>query len=194
MQSDTVQNLVSNPPFSSGVTLKYVRLQDLTPGLTGPNPAPKIFTYRYKAGIPTSFQWVWHAGGNALGVIARRVVCGATCMESDEPLRRHRRSEHGRHRLSLPGLEPGSDAHGEFNAWCERGVQDLMRSYRGYAAISYQDTLYRRTYHSLQTSYTRRMKQGLQTGLSWTGAFRTRARRTSSHAISTRRTPGLAAG
>ena len=58
MQSDTVQNLVSDPPFSKGVTLKYVRLQDLTPGLTGPSPAPKIFTYRYEAGIPTSFQWV----------------------------------------------------------------------------------------------------------------------------------------
>ena len=169
MQSDTVQNLVSNPPFSSGVTLKYVRLQDLTPGLTGPNPAPKIFTYRYKAGIPTSFQWVvgtqvempwassldvsyvgqhaWNQMNPYVGIADLNTVdIGSAFLASNQDPTRTASST------------PGANAV----------VQDLMRSYRGYAAISYQDTLYRRTYHSLQTSYTRRMKQGLQTGLSWT--------------------------
>jgi len=45
---------------------------------------------------------------------------------------------------------------------------DLMRSYRGYAAIPYQDDVYWRTYHSLQTSFTRRMVKGVQAGVSWT--------------------------
>ena len=54
---DSVQNLVSNPPFSTGITLRAVRLQDLSAAQGGPVPASQIFAYRYDDGLPTSFQW-----------------------------------------------------------------------------------------------------------------------------------------
>jgi len=169
MQSDTVQNLVSDPPFSKGVTLKYVRLQDLTPGQTGPSPAPKIFTYRYEAGIPTSFQWVvgtqlalpwsssldlsyvgqhaWNQMNPYVGIADLNAVdIGAAFLTQNQD----------RTRTANP--TPGQNAL----------VQDLMRGYRGYAAMSFQDAFYERTYHSLQGSFSRRMAKGVQAGLSWT--------------------------
>ena len=54
---DSVQNLVSNPPFSRGITLRAVRVQDLAASQGGPVPASQIFAYRYDDGLPTSFQW-----------------------------------------------------------------------------------------------------------------------------------------
>jgi hypothetical protein len=169
MQSDTVQNLVSDPPFSKGVTLKYVRLQDLTPGLTGPSPAPKIFTYRYKAGIPTSFQWVvgtqvalpwqssvdisyvgqhaWNQMNPYVGIADMNTVdIGAAFLPANQDPTRAASST------------PGATAV----------TTDLLRAYRGYGAISFQDTLYWRTYHSIQGSFTRRMSKGIQAGVSWT--------------------------
>src|SRR4029434_8269480 len=52
-----VQNLVSNPPFSRGVTLRGIRLQDLAAAQGGPTPATQIFAYQYSDGRPSSFQW-----------------------------------------------------------------------------------------------------------------------------------------
>ena len=169
MQSDTVQNLVSDPPFSKGVTLKYVRLQDLTPGQTGPSPAPKIFTYKYEAGIPTSFQWVlgtqvtlpwassvdvsyvgqhgWNQMNPYAGIADMNAIdIGAAFQAANQDPTR------------AASTVPGQNAL----------VTDLMRGYRGYGSISYQDTLYWRTYHSIQTSFTRRMSRGIQAGVSWT--------------------------
>jgi hypothetical protein len=170
MQSDTVQNLVSDPPFSKGVTLKYVRLQDITPGQTGPSPAPKIFTYKYKAGIPTSFQWVlgtqvaldrlassvdlsyvgqhaWNQMNPYVGIADENAIdIGSAFLPANQDPTRAASST------------PGANAV----------TNDLMRAYRGYGSISYQDTLYSRTYHSLQGAFTRRMAKGVQAGVSWT--------------------------
>jgi hypothetical protein len=169
MQSDTVQNLVSDPPFSQGVTLKYVRLQDLTPGQTGPSPAPKIFTYRYQSEIPTSFQWVlgtqlalpwassvdisyvgqhaWNQMNPYVGIADLNAIdIGAAFLPANQDPTR------------AASTTPGQNAL----------TTDLMRSYRGYGSMSFQDTLYWRTYHSLQGSFTRRMVKGVQAGVSWT--------------------------
>ena len=55
--SDSVQNLVSNPPFSNGIILRAVRVQDLATAQGGPVPASQIFAYQYDDGLPSSFQW-----------------------------------------------------------------------------------------------------------------------------------------
>jgi hypothetical protein len=169
MQSDTVQNLVSDPPFSQGVTLKYVRLQDITPGTTGPSPAPKIFLYRYNANIPTSFQWVlgtqvalpwsssldvsyvgqhaWNQMNPYVGIADQNAVdIGSAFLAANQDPTR------------AASTVPGQNAV----------VTDLMRGYRGYGSMSLQDNIYWRTYHSLQTQYTKRMTKGIQAGVSWT--------------------------
>ena len=169
-QSDTVQNLVSDPPFSSGVTLKSVLLQDLASGTTGPAPAPQFFSFKLESGLPTSFQWVvgtqvalpwasssvdvsyvgqhaWNQLNPYVGVANLNAIdIGSAFLASNQD------------RTLAASSTPGATAV----------TGDLMRGYRGYANMPYQDTQYWRTYHSLQTTFTRRMAQGLQAGVSWT--------------------------
>jgi hypothetical protein len=55
--SDSVQNLVSNPPFSQGVILRSLRVSDLAAAASGPLPASQIFAYEYSDKLPSSAQW-----------------------------------------------------------------------------------------------------------------------------------------
>jgi hypothetical protein len=169
-QSDAVQNLVSDPPFSSGVTLKSVRLQDLASGTTGPTPAPQFFSYKLKSGYPASFQWVlgaqvalpwasssldvsyvgqhaWNQLNPYVGVANPNAVdIGAAFLPANQDP------------TLAANSTPGQNAY----------TTDIMRGYRGYARMQYQDVIYWRTYHSLQTTLTRRMTKGFQAGVSWT--------------------------
>jgi hypothetical protein len=169
-QSDTVQNLVSDPPFSTGVTLKSVRLQDLAGGTTGPTPAPQFFSYKLDSGFPTSLQWVvgtqialpwasssldvsyvgqhaWNQLNPYVGVANPNAIdIGSAFLASNQDP------------TLATSSTPGATAV----------TSDLMRGYRGYANIQYQDVIYWRTYHSLQTTFTRRMTKGFQAGVSWT--------------------------
>jgi hypothetical protein len=168
-QSDTVQNLVSDPPYSYGVTLKSVLLQDIASGKTTATPAPQIFAFKLKSGLPTSFQWVmgtqlslpwassldvsyvgqhaWNQLNPYVGVANLNAVdIGAAFLASNQDP------------TVAASTTPGAAAV----------TTDLMRGYRGYGAISYQDTIYWRTYHSLQSSFTKRMAKGVQAGVSWT--------------------------
>jgi hypothetical protein len=170
--SDSVQNLVSNPPFSRGVTLNAIRLQDLASSQNGPAPASQIFAYNYDDGLPSSFQWnggvqlalpfasaldvsyvgqhAWNqqnaTGAGANGQNLNTVDIGAAFLpENQDPTR-------------APTSTPGAAAV----------TPDLMRAMQGYSSILQQQGIFYRTYHSIQTQYTRRFSHGFQGGVSWT--------------------------
>jgi hypothetical protein len=170
--SDSVQNLVSNPPFSRGVTLQAVRVQDLATAASGPLPATQIFAYQYETGLPSSAQWTggvqlalpWasaldvsyvgqHAwnqqnatGAGANGQNVNAVDIGAAFLpDNQDP-------------TLAPSATPGVTAV----------TADLMRGLRGYSNILQQQGQFWRTYHSIQSSFKRRFSQGLQAEVNWT--------------------------
>jgi len=167
--SDNVQNLVSNPPFSRGVTLRALRAQDLASGTSGPLPATQLFSYSYNDGLTSSFQWnvgaqmalpfasaldvsyvgqhAWNQqNGGGAGVNLNTVDIGAAFLPANQDP------------TLTANATPGATAV----------TTDLLRSIRGYAAINQQGGGFYRTYHSVQTQYSRRFRNGVQAGLSWT--------------------------
>jgi hypothetical protein len=170
--SDSVQNLVTNPPFSRAVTLRGVRLQDFATTQSGPAPATQIFAYEYDTGLPSSFQWnaglqmaipfassvdvsyvaqhAWNQlnGTSGTGQNLNTVDLGAAFLpQNQDP--------------TLAASTNGSSAL----------TTDLLRAYRGYGNINQQQDNYWRTYHSIQTSLNRRFTHGLQASFSWTWAL-----------------------
>lgn len=169
---DSVQNLVSNPPYSEGIVLNGVLLRDLNTAAGGPSPSPRLFAFGYDDGLPTSVQWnggvqmalpwstsldVSYVGQHAFnlhsgtglqsgGVNINTVNIGAAFLpENQDPTR-------------APSGTPGAEAL----------PTDLLRGIRGYADIQRQMGMFYRTYHSVQTSLRRRFSNGLSAGLNWT--------------------------
>jgi hypothetical protein len=172
---DSVQNLVSNPPYSTGVTLRAIRLQDIAAN-QGNSSAPvaptQLFAYRYDDGLPSSFQWntgvqmtlpwsssldvayvgqrAWNqqnaTGAGANGQNLNTVDIGAAFLpQNQDP-------------TLAPNATPGANAV----------VADLMRSFRGYGNILQQMGDFWRTYHSIQTTYQRRFRNGVSAEVAWT--------------------------
>jgi hypothetical protein len=170
--SDSVQNLVSNPPFSNGIILKAVRAQDLATTAGGPVPASQIFAYRYDDGLPSSFQWnagvqmalpwsssldvtyvgqhAWNqqnaTGAGANGQNLNAVDFGTAFLpQSQDP-------------TLAPNATPGANAY----------TTDLLRSLRGYSNILQQQGAFWRTYHSIQSAFKRRFSKGVLAEANWT--------------------------
>jgi hypothetical protein len=153
---------VQNPPAYKLVTVRYGELQKLgTGGLTTEGP-PALAVYEYDSKLPSSWQWnagtqvmlpwltsmdvayVGSHGYNLLqGVNLNTVDLGAALLPQNKD-----RS------LTSSGTV-GSDAV----------LQDQMRPYRGYAAITQQWGRGWRTFHSLQLSFQRRFSRGVSFGL-----------------------------
>ena len=172
---DAVQNLVSNPPYSSGVTLRAVRLQDIAASQgnsAAPSAPTQLFAYRYDDGLPTSSQWnvgvqmtlpwassldvsyvgqhAWNqlnaTGAGANGQNLNTVDIGAAFLPQNQDL------------TLAPNATPGANAV----------VSDLMRAFRGYGNILQQQGDFWRTYHSIQTTYQRRFRNGVSAEVAWT--------------------------
>ena len=115
---DSVQNLVSNPPFSTGVTLaggaaaghrgepRHRRARRPDTDLRLP--------LRRRSALVVPVEWR-RADDPAVGVVARRVLCRSARVEPAECHRRWRQRaepEHRRLRRRVPAAESGSDAGG----------------------------------------------------------------------------------
>ena len=172
---DAVQNLVSNPPYSNGVTLRAVRLQDIAASQgnqAAPTAPTQLFAYRYDDGLPTSTQWnvgvqmtlpwsssldvsyvgqhAWNqlnaTGAGANGQNLNTVDIGSAFLpENRDP-------------TLAPNATPGATAV----------VADLMRAFRGYGNILQQRGDFWRTYHSIQSTYQRRFRNGVSAEVAWT--------------------------
>jgi Carboxypeptidase regulatory-like domain len=159
---NSVISMPGNPPASKLVTVRWGQLQSLgSGGLTTQGP-PGLATIEYDAKLPSSTQWSagvqmaipwstmldveWvgqHSFNTVRTVNINATDFGAAFLPQNQ------------NPNTAPTAIPGSAAV----------VNDLMRSYRGYAAINHRMFDGWRTFHSLQLSVNRRFANGIQFGL-----------------------------
>jgi hypothetical protein len=162
-QAQNVYNTVNNPPFSRNVTVRYGQLQDLSSaGLTTEAP-PSLTVWQYDEPLPSSTQWntgvqmtlpfsasldVAYTGQHSFGfpqaTNVNSIDLGSAFLaQSQDP--------------TQTSTTPGAASIAALNP-------DLARYYRGYSTISVQQAIQNRTYHSVQLSLQRRLRNGIAFG------------------------------
>jgi hypothetical protein len=167
---NTVFSIPGNPPIADSQDLRYGTLQTLGQGLALVG-VPALSIFQYNADVPASTQWnagvqmalpwsssldvsyVGNHGFNRLGgfqagssVNLNAVDIGAAFLpENQDP-------------TLGPNAVPGAAAY----------TTNLLRPYRGFSTIAQQTTDFHDMYHSIQTSFNRRFRSGVQFGLNYT--------------------------
>ena len=167
---NTVFSIPGNPPISTSQDLRNGNLQTLGQGLS-PLGVPALSTFQYEAAVPASVQWqagvqmtlpwassldvsyVGNHGYDRLGgfqggssVNQNAVDFGAAYLPQNQDT------------TKAPSTVPGANAL----------TTNLLRPYRGLSTIAQQTTQFHDTYHSIQTSFNRRFRDGLAFGLNYT--------------------------
>ena len=173
------QALVGNPPGGSRIiTVRYGQLQSLGQGgLTTTSP-PVITVFQYDAKLPTSLQFSGGAQVQLPWSTAMDVSYVGLHSWNDQQPWNINSIDLGTAFLSStqdPTLAPSAIAGATSYAATN---PDLVRGYRGYASMASTSRFYEgwRTFHSLQLSFTRRFKDGLQFGFNDTITFSDQAR------------------
>jgi hypothetical protein len=167
---NTVFSIPGNPPIATSVDLRSGQFQNLGQGLSF-LPVPGMQTFQYDAKVPTSAQWeasiqktlpwasvvdisyVGNHGYNRLGafqngasVNLNSIDLGAAYLPQNQDLTRG------------PQTVPGAGAYTQTN---------LLRAYRGLGNIQQQRTVWSDTYHSIQTNFNRRFRNGFSFGVNY---------------------------
>jgi hypothetical protein len=169
---NTVFSIPGNPPISTSQDLRNGQLQTLGTGLSTVG-VPALIVFQYDAQIPSSWQWqggvqfmlpwstaldvsyvgnhgfnrlrAFQGGGNG-SVDLNAVDIGAAFLpQNQDP-------------TLASSTVPGATAY----------TTNLLRPFRGYAAINEQQTRFWDTYHSIQMSVNRRYRNGLAFGTNYT--------------------------
>ncbi len=168
---NTVFSIPGNPPISTSQDLRNGQLQTLGSGLSTAG-VPALIVFQYHAKIPSSWQWQggvqialpWSAAldvayvgnhgfnrlrafqGGANGAVDLNAVdIGAAYLAKNQD----------------PTLGPSAVAGASAYS------TNLLRAYRGYAAINDQETRYWDEYHGLQFSVNRRFRNGFAFGTNY---------------------------
>jgi hypothetical protein len=166
---NTVFSIPLNPPFATSTDLRNSTLQSLGKGLTL-GGVPGLTIFQYDAKIPSSVQWnagvqmalpwsssldvsyVGNHGYNRLGgfqggntVNLNAVDIGAAYLPQNQD------------------LTLGASATPAANSLTD----NLLRPYRGLGVINQNTTQFYDTYHSIQTSFNRRFRNGIQFGVNY---------------------------
>jgi hypothetical protein len=150
----------TNPPYSTSATVFNGQLQTLTGGVSAP---PTLTVYQLDLPLPATWQW---NGGTQVA------LPWATALDVSYVGR------HGYHQLI--GVDINSVDYG---AAYLQGSQDptkksavpgaaaltanFLRPYRGYAAINRQMPVLENTFQSIQSSVTRRFRDGVSFGFNY---------------------------
>jgi hypothetical protein len=161
-QAQNIYNTVNNPPFTRNVVVRYGQLQNLSSAGLTTEATPSLTVWQYDMPLPSSAQW--NAG-------LQMVVPFSTTLDV---------SYTGQHSYNTPVavninaidfgaafLPQYADATQSAQSVATSYVStapDLVRFYRGYGAISQQQTIGWRTYHSIQVAVNRRFKDGFSLG------------------------------
>jgi hypothetical protein len=168
---NTVFSIPGNPPISTSQDLRNGQLQTLGSGLSTAG-VPALIDFQYDAKLPSSWQWQggvqfalpWSAAldvayvgnhgfnrlrafqGGANGAVDLNAVdIGAAYQAKNQDP------------TLGPSAVPGASAY----------TTNLLRAFRGYAAINEQQTRFWDEYHGLQFSINRRMRNGLAFGTNY---------------------------
>jgi hypothetical protein len=166
---NTVFSIPGNPPIATAIDLRSSTFQDLGKGLSF-GAVPGMTTFQYDAKVPGSAQWeagvqktlpwasvvdvsyVGNHGYNRLGafqngnlVNLNAVDFGAAYLQKNQDL------------TLGPQTVPGAGAY----------ATNLLRSYQGLSAIAQNTTAYQDTYHSIQSNFNRRFRNGFSFGVNY---------------------------
>jgi hypothetical protein len=167
---NTVFSIPGNPPIATSIDVRSGQLQNLGSGLAF-GPVPAMVTFQYNAKVPASAQWeagvqktlpwasvvdvsyVGNHGYNRLGgfqggttVNLNAIDFGAAYLPQNQDL------------TLGPQTVPGAGAYANAN---------LLRAYRGLSSIAQNTTDFHDTYHSIQTNFNRRFRNGFSFGVNY---------------------------
>ena len=169
---NTVFNSVANPPVASGLTQQWGRLSDLDASAYTLGPVPTVRVYAYDSRLPADIQWsagvqlalpwtssldVSYVGHHAFDVLGGEQATGAVDLNTIDLGTT----------LSADGQDPTQPAG-------QALPDNLLRPYRGYGNILVQWGRFHRTFHSLQSTVTRRWRGNLSAGATWVYTIRDR--------------------
>ncbi|MEO8075827.1 MAG: hypothetical protein ABI818_05820 [Acidobacteriota bacterium] len=157
-------NMIGNPPVTNTATVRYGQLQTLGNGGLSTLRAPALQANGYNSPLPASAQFnigiqaalpwattvdVSYVGQHSYDTIQtvnlNSIDIGAAFLASSQDP------------TAAPSATPGASSLAATNP-------DLVRSYRGYSAITQRFYNGWRTYHSLQLSLNRRFRNGFSFG------------------------------
>jgi hypothetical protein len=167
---NTVFSIPLNPPAADTVDLRYSQLQTLGKGLVI-GGVPGLNTFQYDAKIPTSVQWnmgvqmalpwsssldisyVGNHGYNLLGAFQGGQTVNLNAIDIGTAyLPEYQDKTKGN--SSVPGQNSLND--------------NLLRPFQGFGVINQNTTDFHDLYHSIQTSFNRRFRNGVQFGVNYT--------------------------
>jgi len=167
---NTVFSIPGSPPIATSTDLRNSTLQTLTQGLAV-GPVPQLVTFQYDAKVPASLQW--QAG-------IQKTLPWASVVDVSYV------GNHGYNRLggfqggnvvNLNAIDIGA-AYQPQNQDPTLGAQAVpgagalpsnnLRSYRGFAAINQNTTEFWDDYHSIQSNFNRRFRNGFSFGVNYT--------------------------
>jgi hypothetical protein len=166
-EGNSVYGLISNPPFASSVTVNYGDLRQLGSGGLTFAGAPNLEAYEYNSDLPSSTQWnggvqfslpwssaldVEYVGQHAFNTLIPNQ--GVNLNQFDLGV------------LFLPENQDRTQSGGVLGS--QVLPTNAIRSYAGYGNIRQQWSRNWRTYHSLQTSYNRRFRDGISFAVNYT--------------------------
>ena len=167
---NTVFSIPGNPPIATSTDLRNSTLQTLGKGLVL-GPVPSMSVFQYAAQVPSSVQWnagvqmalpwsssldvsyVGNHGYNLLGRFQGGNTVNLNAVDIGTAY--------------LPQYQDptkGSSAVPGQNAL----TTNLLRPYQGYSNIAQNTTEFYDTYHSIQASFNRRFRNGVQFGVNYT--------------------------
>src|SRR5439155_17243407 len=168
---NTVFSIPGNPPISTAQDLRNGQLSTLGTGLASVG-VPSMITFQYNAQLPSSWQW---QGGVQIALPwAAMVDISYVGNHGFNRLRAFQGGANGAVDLNavdigaayLPQNQdptlgtssvPGASAY----------PQNVLRAFRGFAAINEQETRFWDEYHGLQMSLNRRFTNGLAFGTNY---------------------------
>ena len=164
--ANSVYGTVSNPPFTRNVTVRYGELQNMSSTGLATEAPPALTVWQYDNKLAASTQWnlgvqmalpfaaaldVAYAGQHSFdantGVNINAIDLGAAFL----PVYQN------------PALATSASSTDPATSYVSSNP-DLIRFYRGYAAINQQQPIGWRTYHSIQIALNRRFRNGLLFG------------------------------
>ena len=157
--ASAVYTTVQNPPNTRSVTLRYGTLQDLG-SATAPNAPPNLNVFEYDTPLPASVQW----NGGVQMTLPYNVALDVSYAGQH--------SFNGQEDVQINGIDlgwayradlqdPNRVGNTPTNSLVNTNINDV-RVFQGYGTIRQTQARLWRTYHSIQISMVRRMKNGLQ--------------------------------
>src|SRR6185436_19417495 len=162
---NSVFSQVGNPPFSTATTVRYSQLQNLgSAGLTTQGP-PSLIVFKYDSELPSSYQWnagvqfampwavtadVSYVGQHGFNLLQNVDINSVDFGVAFTPA--------AQDPTLAASTTPGAAAVSN----------DLMRPYPGVGQINQNWGIGTNTYHSIQTSFNRRFRDGVSFGLNYT--------------------------